>query len=86
MKNRKRTQILAIALFMSLGSHLNGQEICTNGIDDDNDGFLDYIDNDYNNLQGCTMVRNITLFQTNYYKRPNPDIYGATISNDHIKK
>ncbi|MGK0316342.1 MAG: hypothetical protein ACI86M_002576 [Saprospiraceae bacterium] len=51
MKNRKRTQILAISLFICLEFHLSGKEICNNGIDDVNDGFLDCMDNDCNNLR-----------------------------------
>jgi hypothetical protein len=49
MKNRKRAQFLAIALFICLGFHLTSQEICNNGIDDDNDGLLGCIENDCNN-------------------------------------
>jgi hypothetical protein len=56
MKNRKRTQFLAIALFICLVFHLTDQEICNNGIDDDNDGLLDCIENGCNNFQARNMM------------------------------
>jgi hypothetical protein len=77
MKNRKRTQFLAIALFICLGFYLTDQEICNNGIDDDNDGLLDCIENDCNNFQACNMIYSNTAFRPNYLKRPPPDICGA---------
>ncbi len=86
MKNIKRTQSLALALFICLGFHISAQEICKNRIDDDNDCFLDRIDNDFNNFQACTIVSSNTSFRSNYFKRLPPGIYGASMFNEHIKE
>jgi hypothetical protein len=84
MKNRKHIQFLTIALFICLGFHLNAQEICNNGID--NDGFLDCIDNDCNNFQVCTMMHSNTSFRSNYFKRPPQEFYWVSMFNEHIKE
>lgn len=86
MKNRKHTQFIVIPLFICLGFHLNSQEICKNGTDDDNNCFPDRIYNDFNNFQACTMVRSNTSFRSNYFKRLPPDNYGASMFNEHIKE
>lgn len=53
MKKINITQFFAITLFICLGFQLPAQEICNNGIDDDNDGYIDCLDEDCENFLDC---------------------------------
>ena len=46
--------LLVLFLFFSTASGLLGQEICNNGLDDDNDGLIDCYDPDCSGITACT--------------------------------
>ena len=56
MKNINITQRIVTILLICLSSHLSAQEICNNGIDDDNDGLIDCVDNDCSNFVDCEEI------------------------------
>jgi len=76
MKKIRFTLPTYITLFIFLCIQLSAQEICNNGIDDDNDGLIDYIDRECENYSPCEEVIacNSTLYQiiSNVLKRYDP--------------
>lgn len=56
MKNIYTIKIISIFVFICASFQISAQEICDNGIDDDNDGFIDCVDSDCENFIGCEEV------------------------------
>lgn len=91
MKTKKYTTNLSLILLICLGFQLSAQEICNNGIDDDNDGFIDCADIDCKDYQDCeeTIPCDNSLYQvisgvlkifdtvTSSYEDVGSSIYGS---------
>jgi len=56
MKTTHSHQIVLLFSLFFLGYQSFAQEICNNGIDDDNDGFIDCVDGDCDSFPGCENI------------------------------
>jgi hypothetical protein len=56
MKTLHTYQVLLIFTLISVALQSSAQEICNNGIDDDNDGFIDCVDGDCDSYPGCEKI------------------------------